>query len=178
MEKINLGWVIEQAITRVSQNRIGENPPVFVALLPALTRVPWKDTALEQFLHFFLYETILTSDPITPVEISLRRRSLLKDLTAFVGIKPSYWVQLRISGRGLKVSGDHVQDLFAEVGYRCEEWVGTEDAGARLAIFSAINAPRVKIVFCVESMRHRLRCDLLLPLYDPQPVPRLIESAA
>ena len=178
MEKINLGWVIEQAITRVSQNRIGEKPPVFVALLPALTRVPWIDSALEQFLQFFLYETMLTSDAAVPIEITLRRRSLLKDLTAFIRIKPSYWVQLRISGRGLKISADHIQDLFAEVGYRCEEWVGMQDAGARLAIFSAINAPKAKIVFCVESMRHRLRYDLLLPLYDSQPVPRLIESAA
>ena len=54
MEKINLGSVIEQAITRVEQNRIGEKPPVFVTLSPALTQVPWKDTALKQFLRFSL----------------------------------------------------------------------------------------------------------------------------
>ena len=55
METVNLGSVIEQAITRVTRNRIGDTPPVFVTLLPALTRVPWKDSALKQFLQFFLY---------------------------------------------------------------------------------------------------------------------------
>ena len=42
----------------------------------------------------------------------------------------------------------------------------------------SINAPKAKFVLCVESMRHRLGCDLLLPRYDSQPVPRLIESTA
>jgi hypothetical protein len=126
MEKINLGSLIEQAITRVTRNRIGEKPPVFVTLSPALTQVPWKDSALKRFLQFFLYESLLTSDADAAIEISLRRRSLLKDLTAFVGIQPSYWVQLRISGRGLKVAERLIEDLFAEVGYRCEEWVGMD----------------------------------------------------
>ena len=178
MEKINLGSVIEQAITRVTQNRIGAKPPVFVALSPALTQVPWRDAAVKKFLQFFLYESLLTSDAKAAVEISLRRRSVLKDLTAFVGVQPSYWVQLRISGRGLKVSEHHVEDLFTEVGYRCEEWVGMDGAGARLGIFGAIDTPKLKLVFCLESLRQRLRCDLLLPVHDNQPVPCLIESMA
>jgi len=178
MENVNLGSVIEQAITRVTRNRIGETPPVFVTLSPALTQVPWKDSALKQFLKFFLYESLLTSDGNTAIEISLRRRSLLKDLTAFVGIQPSYWVQLRISGRGLKIVETHVEDLFGEVGYRCEEWVGMDGSGARLGIFGAIDAPNLKMVFCLESTRQRLKCDLLLPVNDNRPVPCLVEKAA
>ncbi len=86
MEQINLGSVIEQAITKASRNRIGEKPPVLVTLSPVLTQVPWKGSALKQFLQFFFYESLLTSDACAAVEISLPRRSLLKDLTAFVGI--------------------------------------------------------------------------------------------
>jgi hypothetical protein len=176
MEQVNLGSVIEQAITRFNRNRIGDKPPVFVALQPALTQVPWKDSALRQFLQFFLYESLLTSDAAASVEISLRRRSLLKDLTAFVGIQPSYWVQLRISGRGLKIGEKVIEDLFAEVGYRCEEWVGMVGSDARLGIFGTIDAPNLKMVFCLESMRHRLRCDLLLPVSDNSPVPYIVET--
>jgi hypothetical protein len=178
MERVNLGSVIEQAITRVTRNRIGEKPPVFVTLSPALTQVPWKDTALGRFLQFFLYESLLTSDASAAVEISLRRRSLLKDLTAFVGIQPSYWVQLRVSGRGLRIVENHIEDLFSEVGYRCEEWVGMDGSGARLGIFGAIDAAHVKMVFCLESTRQRLKCDLLLPVNDNRPVPCLAERAA
>src|ERR1051325_1780991 len=108
MEQVNLSSVIEQAITRVSQNRIGDKPPVFVTLSPALPKIPWKGVALRQFLQFFLYESLLTSDASAAVEISLRRRALLKDLTAFVGIQPSYWVQLRLSGRGFRIAGQFV----------------------------------------------------------------------
>ena len=178
MEDINLGSVIDQAITKVSRNRIGEKPPVFVTLSPVLTQVPWKDSALKQFLQFFLYESLLTSDAGAAVEISLRRRSLLKDLTRFVRIQPSYWVQLRISGRGLKITELLVEDLFAEVGYCCEEWVGVTGSSARLGIFGAINAPKFKTVFCLESTRLRLKCDLLLPVHDHRPVPCAAESAA
>jgi hypothetical protein len=178
MDQVNLGSVIEQAITRVTRNRIGQKPPVFVTLSPALTQVPWKGSALQRFLQFFLYESLLTSDANTAVEISLRRRALLKDLTKFVGNDPSYWVQLRISGRGLKVAECLIEDLFAEVGYRCEEWVGVTGSSARLGIFGAIDSPKLKMVFCLESARHRMRCDLLLPVHDYCPVPALIEGAA
>jgi hypothetical protein len=177
MDQVNLGSVIEQAITKVSRNRIGDKPPVFVTLSPALTQVPWKDSALKQFLQFFLYESLLTSDANAAIEISLRRRSLLKDLTTFVGIQPSYWVQLRISGRGLKIAEPLIEDLFAEVGYRCEEWVGMNGSATRLGIFGAIDAPKLKMVFCLESARVRLRCDLLLPIHDLRPVPCVVESA-
>jgi hypothetical protein len=177
MEQVNLGSVIEQAITRSSQNRLGEKPVVFVALAPVLPQIPWRDAALARFLQSFLYESLLTGDANTVVEISLRRRSLLKDLTAFVGVQPSYWVQLRISGRGLKVGQQAVEDLFAEVGYRCEEWVGVEGSDARLGIFGTIDALNQKMVFCLESTRHRLRCDLLLPIDDGSPAPCLVENA-
>jgi hypothetical protein len=178
MERVNLGSVIEQAIKKVTRSRIGEKPPVFVTLSPALTQVPWKDSALKQFLQFFLYESLLTSDANVPIEISLRRRSLLKDLTAFVGIQPSYWAQLRISGRGLKIAEKHIEDLSSEVGYRCEEWVGMDGSSARLGIFAAMDAPSLKMVFCLESRHQRLKCDLLLPVDDNRPVPCLAENPA
>jgi hypothetical protein len=149
MEQVNLGSVIEQAVSRFNRNRIGHKPPVFVALSPVLPQVPWKDSALRQLFQFFLYESLLTSDANAAIEISLRRRSLLKDLTAFVGIQPSYWVQLRISGRGLRVAEQVVEDHFNEVGYRCEEWVGVDGSDARLGIFGTIDWPQAKMVFCV-----------------------------
>jgi len=179
MQQVNLGSVIEQAITRSSQNRLGEKPPVFVALAPVLPQAPWRDTALRRFLQSFIYESLLTSDAsAAAVEISLRRRSLLKDLTAFVGVQPSYWVQLRIAGSGLRVREQTIEDLFAEVGYRCEEWVGIQGSDARLGIFGTIDTPNVKMVFCCESTRHRFRCDLLLPVDAGSPAPCLTESAS
>lgn len=68
MEQVNLGSVIEQAITRSSQNRLGEKPPVFVALAPVLPKIPWRDAALRRFLQSFLYESLLTSDANAVVE--------------------------------------------------------------------------------------------------------------
>ena len=44
MEYINLGAVIEQAIARFGQNRIGERPPVFLVGSSTLPDVPWHDT--------------------------------------------------------------------------------------------------------------------------------------
>ena len=103
MEHINLGSVIEQAISKFGQNRIGDKPPMFVMISPNLTPIPWHDRSLKEFVRMFIYEVLLTNDPDAIIEIALRRKMELKDLNAFVGVQPSCWIQLRVAGRGLKI---------------------------------------------------------------------------
>jgi hypothetical protein len=170
MERLNLGSVIEQAISRFSQNRIGDRPPLFLMISPALTPIPWHDRSLKEFVRMFLYEVLLTNDPDAIIEVTLRRKTELRDLNAFVGIRPSCWVQLRVAGRGLKVMEHLIEELFAEVGYRCEEWVGVQDSAARLGIFGNKNKPELKIVFCLELSRNILKCDVLLPVFENVPL--------
>lgn len=178
MERVNLGAVIEHAISKFSQNRTGDKPTVFVMTSAAISDVSWHDRSLKEFVRIFLYESLLTTDPDATTEVSLRRRGQLKDLAEFVGVQPSYWVQLRISGRGLRLSERLIEDLFADVGYRSQEWVGVEDSGARLGIFAAIGKPELKMVFCLKLSRNILKCDLLLPVSEPFPVPCLIADEA
>jgi hypothetical protein len=71
MEYINLGAVIEQAIARFGQNRIGERPPVFLVGSSTLPDVPWHDQSLKQFVRLFLYECLLTNDPDAAVRRAL-----------------------------------------------------------------------------------------------------------
>ena len=165
MQQVHLGSVIEQAIARFSQNRIGEKPPLFVMIAPALSPIPWQDRSLDEFVRLFLYEVLLSNDPSAIVEIALRRKTDLKDLNAFVGIGPSCWVQLRVAGRGLKVMEHLIDELFAEVGYRCEEWLGAENS--RLGIFGNKKKPELKMIFGLELSRSILKCDLLLPVTVP-----------
>jgi len=178
MEKVDFAIVIQETISRCSQNRIGEKPPVFVTLAPVLTRVPWQNHTAEEFVRRFLYETLLTSDADAAVEVSLRRRPLLNDLNAFVGIRPSYWIQLRVSGRGLRVAEHFIEEIFDEIGLRAEEWLGIAGSGTRLGIFGTIDAPKIKMVFCIESVRHKQKCDLLLPIADDDPAPNLLAHGA
>jgi len=178
MEKVDFAIVIQETISRCNENRIGEKPPVFVTLAPVLTRVPWQNHTAEEFVRRFLYETLLTSDADAAVEVSLRRRVLLNDLNAFVGIKPSYWIQLRVAGRGIRVAENLIDDLFSEVGLRAEEWLGIAGSGTRLGIFGTIDAPKIKMVFCIEAVRHKQKCDLLLPIADDDPAPELLAHGA
>ena len=117
MEHVNLGLVIEQSISKFGQNRIGNKPPVFVMISPALTPIPWHDRSLKEFVRMFLYEVLLTNDPDAIIEVALRQKITLKDLNAFVGVRPSCWIQLRVAGRGLKVMENLIEELFAETGY-------------------------------------------------------------
>ena len=174
MEQIDLGWVIEEAIFKFSQNRIGDKPRVFVTRSPDLAQVPWKNHALKDFIRAFLYESLLTSNPDAAIDISLGRRLALDDLSAFLGIEePSYWLQLQVSGRGLRIVEPIIEELFDEVGYRREEWVGVEGSSARLGVFGAIDKPKHRIVFCLESSRHVFKYDLLLPIIDSFATPNL-----
>jgi len=174
MERTDLGTVMQEAIAKFNKNRIGDKPRVFVTLSPDLTQVPWKNDTLKDFVRTFLYETLLTSNPDAAIEVSLRRRLALDDLSAFLGLQPSYWLQLRVSGRGLRILEPMIEDLFTEVGYRHEEWVGVEACSARLGVFGAIDAPTQRMIFCLESSRHLLRCDLLLPVIDGSAIPTVV----
>jgi hypothetical protein len=173
MEHVNLGSVIEQAIAKFSQNRIGDKPPVFVMISPESASIPWHNRSLKEFVRMFLYEVLLTNDPEATLEITLRRKVDLKDLSAFIGVRPACWVQLRVSGRGVKVMEHLIEELFTEVDYRCEEWVGVADSAASLGIFCNENRPALKMVFCIESNRSIRKCDLLLPIFDLVPMPCL-----
>ena len=166
MEQIELGKVIEDAIAKFSRNRIGDKPPVFLMIPSTLRTVPWRDRSIKELVRVFLYETLLTSDPDATLEISLRRRAELKDLDRFVGLNPSYWLQLRISGRGLKMFEKLAQELCYDVGYRCEEWITIEDSTMRFAVFADFERPHVKIILCLESSKSVHRCDLLFPITE------------
>ena len=127
MKTIDLGSVVQQTIFRYSQNHVGDKPLVFVTLAPALTQVPWQDRTAEEFVRRLIYETLLTSDPGAPIEVSLRHRNCLDDLNDFIGIKPSYWIQLRVAGRGIRVAEYLIDELFGELGFRIEEWFASTD---------------------------------------------------
>jgi hypothetical protein len=169
MQTIDLGSVVQQTISRYSQNHVGDKPLVFVTLAPALTQVPWQDRTAEDFVRRLIYETLLTSDPGAPIEVSLRHRIHVNDLNGFIGIKPSYWIQLRIAGRGIRVAEYLIDELFDELGFRVEEWVGIDGSDTRMGIFGTIDAPKLKMVFCLASAGHKQKCDLLLPIIEGNP---------
>lgn len=178
MEKVDLTCAIQEAISRSAQNRIGAKPPVFVTLAPVLAHVPWQNQTAAVFVRRFLYETLLTSDAGAAVKVSLRRRTVLRDLAAFVGVTPSYWIQLRVAGRGIRVAEQLIEALFAEIGLRSEEWLGIAGSPARLAIFGSIDAPKLKMAFCIESTRKKQKCDLLLPVIDRQPLSEFVSHVS
>jgi hypothetical protein len=173
MEKVNLELLIQQTIARFKQNRVGAKPFVFVTVSPSISQITWSDGSLKEFVRLFLYECLHSSDPDKAVEVLLTRRTEIRDMNDFVGIQPSYWVQLRVSGRGLKHSEALIEDLLRGLGYRCEEWVGVDDSAVRLGIFGTQFKNAAKLVFCLNSIRDTLKCDLLLPAFKDAPVPCL-----
>lgn len=178
MEKADLGLIIQQTIARFNHNRVGEKPLVFVMISPSVSQVDWGDGGLKEFVRLYLYDALLSSDPDKAVEVLLRRRAELKDMNDFVGVAPSYWVQLRVSGRGLRRNERLVEDLFTRLGYCCEEWVGADDADTRLGIFGPKGKSDTKLVFCLDFRRDKLRCDLLLPVFDYTPVTCVAAASA
>ena len=51
MRNLDIGAVIQEAISRFSQNRIGDKPPVFVTLAPTFTQVPWQNQTAKDFVR-------------------------------------------------------------------------------------------------------------------------------
>jgi hypothetical protein len=167
MERIDLAKTIKEATATFCQNRIGDKPTIWLTVPSFLTDIPWPDRKLQELVKLFLYETLLTNDPDAEVNVSLRRRSELKDLSEFVGVQPSYWLHLRISGRGVRLSESFIDEFFNDVGYQCAEWVGVAESETRLGIFTASDKPDTKIVLCLDDGRFTRKFDLLLPVREP-----------
>lgn len=173
MEKVDLKLVIQQTITRFTQNRIGAKPLVFISVSPSISQIVWDDGSLKEFVRLFVYECLHSSEPDKAIEVLLTRRAEIGDINDFLGLRPSYWVQLRLSGRGLKYNERLIEDMFRGLGYRCEEWVGLDNSEVRLAIFRTKFNNAATMVFCLTSVRDTLKCDLLLPAFEYAPVPSL-----
>jgi hypothetical protein len=149
MERIDLTKTIKEATATFCQNRIGDKPPISIPISDSVTDIPWPDRKLQELVKLFLYETLLTNDPDAKVTVSLRRRSALKGLGEFVGVQPSYWLHLRISGRGVRLCESFIDGFFSDVGYRCAEWVGVAESESRLGIFSSTDSPILDSFFAL-----------------------------
>ena len=167
MERIDLTRTIKETTATFCQNRIGDKPPISVTVPAIMTDIPWPDRKLQELVKLFLYETLLTNDPDAEVAVSLRRRSVLKGLGEFVGVQPSYWLHLRISGRGVRLSESFIDGFFSDVGYQCAEWVGAAESETRMGIFTATDKPDIRIVFCLDIGRFTRKFDFLLPVREP-----------
>ena len=75
MHQVDIGMIVQDTVARVHRNRVKPNSPIFLSFLPTLPPVPWPDCRLEEFLRYFLYETLITNCRAVPVEIALSQRS-------------------------------------------------------------------------------------------------------
>ncbi|TMA12000.1 MAG: hypothetical protein E6J89_06080 [Deltaproteobacteria bacterium] len=166
MKEINLGEVIEGVISKFCRNRTGPRPRLLAKIPPNLPYLSWQDDGLERFIKHFLYHTLLMNDPETPVQVIVHERTSLADLEDFVGVYPAYWIQLRIQGHGSGMIESVVEEVFSDLGYRCEEWIGVEGSSAQLAIFSPLDREEPKMVFCVDTVKGIWKCDFLIPVSD------------
>lgn len=172
--QVDLRSLIEDVILKFNQNRTGPKPIIFATIPPDLRRVYWDDDGLERFVKYFLYHALLTNSPEKPIHIIVHERTQLVDLEEFVSVAPPYWVQLRIQGDGSGVILSMVEEIFDDLGYRCEEWVAVEGCGAQLGIFRPTHKEVPKMVFCVDAGRAMRCCDFLIPVPEAELQPSLV----
>jgi hypothetical protein len=164
MEQVDLGKVIQDAIARFSQNRIGKKPPVSIRISAALPTTPWTDGSLRRIVKALLYEALMSNDPEAPTDVCLRRRSELKEFDAFVQGHPLYWAQIRVAGRGLRLRDLSFEEILNELGYLSEEWFGIKHTTTQFAVFVRADHPEQKLIFCTDPGSTIKKYDLLLPI--------------
>jgi hypothetical protein len=163
MTELNLRVLIEDAVARFNEKRIGARPTVSATISPELSNVCVGDGRLGPFIGHLLYDVLVGSHPGTSLQVFARRRFALDDLQRFVGLEPLYWVQLGIAGRGAHISQDLIEERFARADYACGEWIVVEGTTALLAVFSSMKKDALKVVFCIDTAQAVKRCDLLIP---------------
>jgi len=166
MAQIDLEEVVEGVISKFSRNRIGPKPRILAKIPPDLSPIFWQDDGLEKFVKQFLYHALLANNPDVPVLVMMHERARLADLESFVGVSPLCWIQLRIEGHGSGMIDSVVEEVFRDLGYHCEEWVGVEGSNTQLAIFSPREKEEPKMVLCFDIVKFMWKCDLLIPVAD------------
>jgi len=166
MEQVDVGKVIQDAVSRFSQNRIGDKPLVSVRLSAALTAIPWPDSSLRRIVKVLLYEALMSNDPEAPMDLCLRRRGELKEFDAFVRMRPMYWAQLRVAGRGLRLRDLSFEEVLNDLGYQSEEWFGIKHTTTQFAVFAKDTLPKQKLIFCTDPGNDIKKYDLLLPVIE------------
>ncbi|HEX9442609.1 MAG TPA: hypothetical protein VGA73_00745 [Candidatus Binatia bacterium] len=169
----NLRELIGEAIDKFKLNRMGPQPKVLVKIPGDLPVILWQDEGLAKFVKNFLYHALLSNNPDTPIQILVHERHRLKDLEGFVGVFPLCWVQLRIEGHGAGMIESAVEEIFGDLGYRSEEWVGVEGSESQLGIFSPVDRQEPKLVLCIDSVKSAWKCDFLIPVSDRLLLPLL-----
>jgi len=167
MEQVDLGKVIQDSISRFSENRIGDKPPVSVRLSAALPSIPWPDGSLGRVVKALLYEALMSNDPEAPMDICLRRRSELKEFDAFVLVHPMYWAQVRVAGPGLRVRDLSFEEVLNDLGYKSQEWFGIRNTTTQFAVFAKALHSKQKLIFCADPGSDIKKYDLLLPVIAP-----------
>jgi hypothetical protein len=129
----------------------------------------WSDGSLKEIVRLFVYECLHRSDPEHAIELLLTRRLELGDISGCFGMQPPFWVQLRLSGRGIAYDERTIEDLLTNLGYRCDEWGEVANTAARLGIFQTQFNPAARVVVCLKVVRGITKCDLFVPAYDCAP---------
>jgi len=166
MPYVSLRSAIERGIELFRRNQSAAQPLVSVWIPAALSDFLWPDQRLKQFIRLVLYESLSNNNPNSSIEVTATRHARLEGLDHFVGVHPSYWLELRLSGPGFRMAATLVEELFNNMGYRCEEWVGTEASGTRLGIFALIHSPDHKIVIFLDSSHGVVNSDFLFPIHE------------
>jgi hypothetical protein len=166
MHEVDLSGLIAQTVARFAENRAGSRPSVRAKIPPGLPIIPWRDESLGRFIKRFLYQALTVNHPDVAVRVAVNERRHLADLEAFVRLRPTSWIQLRVEGHGSAMSDGIVEELFRDFAYHCEEWVGVAGSDAQLAIFTPVDDGAPKIVFCADIARPTWKCDLLIPLFE------------
>jgi hypothetical protein len=164
--EINLRELVQDVILKFSRNRTGPKPRVLATIPPALPLISWHDNDLETFIRQFLYHALLVNNPDRPIQVSVHERSKLTDLERFVGAFPLSWIQLRIEGHGPGMIESVIEEVFGDLGYCCEEWLGIEGSHAQLGIFSPLKKEEPKLVLCIDLNGPMWKCDFLIPVSD------------
>ena len=164
MREMNLTASMQGVVLRC--NRLLSRTGSSVQLSKPFTssKLLWPDRSLERLVERLTFQASLAVDPGRPVRIAIRQRKKMRDLEKFFGIHPSHWIQLKIARRGPAGFEGNAREILEDLGYSCEEWIGTNGSWPQLGAFSFGTKRLLKLVFWAQWHNNVQKCELLIPV--------------
>jgi len=165
MRETNIA-ALTQCIVRLSRKSLAKKEASIQLSLPAApASFLWHDGSLEALVHRIARKASLEVSPKRTIRIKVCQKTKMRSLENFFQIRPERWVELSISWCGPAAGFEiDIREMIANLGYRCEEWIGANESWPQLGAFSFGTKRLLKLLFWVQRQKNVQRCDLLIPV--------------
>ncbi len=169
MRQINLATVVRDVVRRCNKLLLRTGTSILLSPPSCAPRLSWYDESLETLLERLALRASSNVDQGSHVRITVSQRRNMRGLEGFFDIRPSHWILLKIARKGRAGFETEARNILEDLGYRCDEWIGTEGSWPQMGAFSSGKMQAQRLMLWAQWYKNTQKYELIIPVVKPSP---------